>query len=65
MKIVAKIRHQNYTNVQIVLPKYAKSVGIFVKNAENTYVMDVIMIIRRIVRNERYLHLSCFHTKKY
>jgi len=34
--------------VQIVLPKYAKSVGIFAENAENTYVMDVIKIIKRI-----------------
>ena len=47
--IVEKIHPQNYMNARIVLTKYVMSVLIFVKNAENIYVMAVTMTIRRIV----------------
>lgn len=47
--IAEKIPQQNYMNVWIVLIKYVMSVPIFVKNAENIYVMAATMIIRRIV----------------
>jgi len=47
VRIVEKIHPQYYMNVWIALTNYVMSVLIFVRIAENIYVMAVIMIIKR------------------